>query len=91
MIFLRSHAQCLSYLGKCRAAYAGWPAAKYAAEESKKYAKYAEYQPLVIKVDVADQIKIAYSQYVSMINHIVKEFGRIELEYAALNSTDLHK
>lgn len=47
--------------------------AQDAAAESKKYATNAEYQSLVIKVDMADEAAVQ-----NMVDHIVKEFGRID-------------
>lgn len=55
--------------------------AQDAAAESKKYATNAEYQSLVIKVDMADEAAVQ-----NMVDHIVKEFGRIDY---AVNSAGL--
>ncbi|KAL1846317.1 hypothetical protein Daus18300_014300 [Diaporthe australafricana] len=48
-------------------------AAQEAATESKKYATNAEYQSLVVKVDVADEAAVQ-----EMVDRVVKEFGRID-------------
>lgn len=47
--------------------------AQDAAAESKKYATNAEYQSLVTKVDMADEVAVQ-----KMVDHVVKEFGRID-------------
>lgn len=47
--------------------------AQEAAAESKKYATNANYQSLVIKVDVADENVVQH-----MVDAVVKEFGRID-------------
>ncbi|KAK7745867.1 hypothetical protein SLS53_002585 [Cytospora paraplurivora] len=55
--------------------------AQEAAEESRKWAKNAEYRTLVIKVDVADEGAVQEA-----VNRVVKEFGRIDY---AVNSAGL--
>lgn len=52
--------------------------AQDAAAEGKKYATNAEYQSLVIKVDVADEAAVQ-----QMVDRVVKEFGRVDF---AVNS-----
>lgn len=47
--------------------------AQDAAAESKKYSTDAQYQSLVIKVDVADEVLVQ-----QMVDQVVKEFGRID-------------
>lgn len=47
--------------------------AQEAAEESKTYARHAEFKALAIKVDVADETSVQ-----SMVDLVVKEFGRID-------------
>lgn len=47
--------------------------AQAAAVESLKYNTNVEYQSLVIKVDMADEAAVQ-----KMVDHVVKEFGRID-------------
>lgn len=47
--------------------------AQDAAVESLKYNTNADYQSLVIKVDMADEAAVQ-----NMVDHVVKEFGRID-------------
>ena len=47
--------------------------AQAAVEESKKFAKHAEYRALAVKVDITEETSVN-----SMVETTVKEFGRID-------------
>lgn len=59
--------------------------ARDAAAESKKYATDAEYQSLVIKVDVADEASVQ-----QMVDQVAKEFGRIDYAVNSAGVSSLH-
>lgn len=60
--------------------------AQDAAAESKKYATDAEYQSLVIKVDVADEASVQ-----QMVDKVVKEFGCIDYAVNSAGVSSLQK
>ena len=44
-----------------------------AAEESKKYATNTSFRPLVVKVDITDELEVQ-----NMVDTTIREFGRID-------------